>query len=295
MALFKIFRGTVTNLESVPKTDGHAYFCRDNGGFYIDYEDENGMLQRKQVNQGDLEALGYKIDNLMSDLAACETKADAKETYNNFATLLGNVADTASSAKSIAEGRNTALVYVDIATMTESLKRAPQGVLKLGDNIYIEDINVPDYWISKVLENNEGTYGYYEISPLETNKVDLSNVVTTDTDQYISGQKTFDIINASEIGLQVDDTKLNLVSDSIYFYNNTATTGWSTAILQFPLNSTFNDEEGPSCYLELPDERGTLATQEWVQENAGSQLNLQKSHGFNLSFKDSFIYIYLFA
>lgn len=64
MALFKIFRGAVANLESVPKTDGHAYFCRDNGGFYIDYEDDNGELQRKQVNQGDLEALGYKIDNI---------------------------------------------------------------------------------------------------------------------------------------------------------------------------------------------------------------------------------------
>lgn len=101
-----------------------------------------------------------------------------------------------------------------------------------------------------------------------------NNYVTTGTDQYISGHKIFDTIEASEFISQTDDTKLSLVADGIHFHNETATTGWTTALLRFPLTSTFNDEDGPSCYLELPDERGTLATREWVQENAGSQLNL---------------------
>ena len=50
MALFKILRGNATNLSSVPKKDGYAYFCTDTHDFYIDYTDNNGQLTRGQLN-----------------------------------------------------------------------------------------------------------------------------------------------------------------------------------------------------------------------------------------------------
>lgn len=49
MALFKSLRGKRENLPS-SKTDGYAYFCTDDGTFWIDYKDENGVVQRKQIN-----------------------------------------------------------------------------------------------------------------------------------------------------------------------------------------------------------------------------------------------------
>lgn len=52
MALFKVFRGQSSNLSSQPKKDGHAYFCTDDGSFWIDYEDGNKVLQRKQIGDG---------------------------------------------------------------------------------------------------------------------------------------------------------------------------------------------------------------------------------------------------
>ena len=64
MALFKPLRGNRSALASQELHDGYAYFCTDDGSFHIDYVDADGNLQRKQVNAGELEALGYKIDNL---------------------------------------------------------------------------------------------------------------------------------------------------------------------------------------------------------------------------------------
>lgn len=50
MALFKILRGNATNLSSVAKKDGYAYFCTDTHDFYIDYTKADGSLERAQLN-----------------------------------------------------------------------------------------------------------------------------------------------------------------------------------------------------------------------------------------------------
>lgn len=56
MALFKSLRGKRSNLPST-KIDGYAYFCTDDGTFHIDYKDESGTIQRKQINAKDSETL----------------------------------------------------------------------------------------------------------------------------------------------------------------------------------------------------------------------------------------------
>lgn len=54
MALWKPFRGTSAALADVPKTDGHAYFCTDDGSLFFDYKDENNELHRKQITAKEL-------------------------------------------------------------------------------------------------------------------------------------------------------------------------------------------------------------------------------------------------
>ena len=80
MALFKVFRGLSTELDAVARTDGHAYFCTDDGSFWIDYKDNNEVLQRKQVN-----------DNKLTDLQnAINTKViDAQATDDDVVILTG--------------------------------------------------------------------------------------------------------------------------------------------------------------------------------------------------------------
>ncbi len=57
MALFKPFRGSRTSLDAQALHDGYAYFCTDDGTFHIDYLDNEGNLQRKQINDAMIKRL----------------------------------------------------------------------------------------------------------------------------------------------------------------------------------------------------------------------------------------------
>lgn len=67
MALFKISKGLAENLPSI-KTAGYCWYTFDNSKFYIDYEDENGRLQRKALNSQDAETLcGASLATILSN------------------------------------------------------------------------------------------------------------------------------------------------------------------------------------------------------------------------------------
>ena len=133
MALFKISRGDSSNLPST-KTDGWAYFCADSGSFYIDYEDADGNLQRKQINESDIKSLkdlvgdaavADQIDDAMASHAdepihiteeerttwnaAAEAIDDVatKEYVDGSYTIAGKKAGTTLGANATAEGINT--------------------------------------------------------------------------------------------------------------------------------------------------------------------------------------------
>lgn len=89
-------------------------------------------------------------------------------------TVAVNAANTANTAKSIAEGRAQAKVFNTFADMENWLKNASnKNTLKVGDNLYIKALEVPDYWVSKVLTTANSDGYYYEISQLETAKVEI--------------------------------------------------------------------------------------------------------------------------
>lgn len=56
MALFRVSKGLAENLPST-KTAGYCWYTYDDSKFYIDYEDENGELQRKALNAKDAETI----------------------------------------------------------------------------------------------------------------------------------------------------------------------------------------------------------------------------------------------
>lgn len=49
MAIFNTRRGKRANLPAA-KTDGCIYFCNDDSSLFIDCVDENGDVQRSQIN-----------------------------------------------------------------------------------------------------------------------------------------------------------------------------------------------------------------------------------------------------
>lgn len=98
MALFKSLRGKRENLPS-SKTDGYAYFCTDDGTFWIDYTDDSGIVQRKQINAKDAETImGHTVEiNVPSNAKFTDTTYDAAGTSLGLvktggdATIIGGV------------------------------------------------------------------------------------------------------------------------------------------------------------------------------------------------------------
>ena len=69
MALFKPLQGNRTRLDTVEKHEGYVYFCTNDGTLFFDYIDEEGILQRKQINAKDAETLtGLSLDEIKKSI-----------------------------------------------------------------------------------------------------------------------------------------------------------------------------------------------------------------------------------
>lgn len=92
MALFKPFRGNRASLDAQELHDGYAYFCTDDGSFHIDYVDDEGNLQRKQINAKEAETLGlYTADEfvLKEELQIPITWAELKQLRDDAQLISG--------------------------------------------------------------------------------------------------------------------------------------------------------------------------------------------------------------
>jgi len=113
------------------------------------------------------------------------------------------IQNTANTAESIARGANQSLSFSNYQAMITAFNSLANNVYNVGQNVMIITLNVPDLWISSI-ESTSQTYtyttdeafttalatngyvqvGYYRLSALETQKVDLTNYYTksqTDT------------------------------------------------------------------------------------------------------------------
>lgn len=139
---------------------------------------------------------------------ALASKQDA--TDNNLTTTSKTIVGAINEIDSIALGANQALSYANYQTMITVFNSLDDDVYNVGQNIYVVTTEVPDLWISSV-ESTSSTYtyttdsafttalatdgyvqvGYYKLSALETQKVDLTNYVDLTSIQTITGNKTF--------------------------------------------------------------------------------------------------------
>ena len=151
---------------------------------------------------------GYVI----KDEEARQAASAAQQTANSANTLAGQAkgrADDAhllaETAYNIAQGKTEAIVFENLQDLFEELVNHYNAGLEdgelsyplpIGTNLLIKEEQVPDYWISDHLEENKATpegsaqigesgvykyyhVGYYEISFLESEKVDLSGYAQT--------------------------------------------------------------------------------------------------------------------
>lgn len=187
---------TITNKDGETKSveikDG-----KDGGGGSGGTSNYNNLINKPSINnvtlQGDLSA---------SDLGINEyDDTEIKQDINTVTTI-------ANTAKSIAEGANQALSYANYEAMISAFNILADDIYKVGQNVMIITLNVPDLWISSI-EETSVTYtyttdeafttalqtdgyvqvGYYKLSALETQKVDLTNYYTKTEDNTLLNAK----------------------------------------------------------------------------------------------------------
>lgn len=95
----------------------------------------------------------------------------------NVQEAIDQLTTEVNTSQKIAKGKNQARVFQTTEKMYEWLSNVSnKGVANVGDNLYIIDIGVPDWWISEVLTTPNSDGRYYNIAQLETQKVDLTTL-----------------------------------------------------------------------------------------------------------------------
>lgn len=113
--------------------------------------------------------------NVGAETAGSVSSHNSNTSAHSDIRLAVSVAQSkADEAYALAEGRARAVAFDTVEAMKTALKAATSTAYKVGDHILIKASNTTDYWVSAVGTSNSGEYGYYELSPLETPKVDLS-------------------------------------------------------------------------------------------------------------------------
>lgn len=95
MALFKVLRGKRGALDGVQKTDGHAYFCTDDGSFWIDYKDAENVLHRKSINESQMAALEALVDTMQKSIEDLEASLVGKVDYLGTVSSMEGLSTTA--------------------------------------------------------------------------------------------------------------------------------------------------------------------------------------------------------
>ena len=121
---------------------------------------------------------------------AVSTHNSSGSAHSDIRSSVTTAQNTADEAKSIAQGRARAVSFDTVSAMATALNSAAKTDYKVGDNLFIKALNVPDYWISKVNDSKSGDYGYFEISPLETQSVDLTGYQTKTDNSLETTSKT---------------------------------------------------------------------------------------------------------
>lgn len=171
----------------VNSSNGNAY-CEERT--YAQYQNSGGTAF---ISKGTLENVITGKDLITSSYHDSTKQNVTDESLN---TVNKDIVPAINEVNSIAKGANQAVGFSNYQTMITSFNSLSEDEYQMGQNIYIVTLNVPDLWISGV-ESTSVTYtyttddafintmstdgyvqvGYYKISMLETQKVDLTNYV----------------------------------------------------------------------------------------------------------------------
>ncbi len=137
-----------------------------------------------------------KIQSVINELVEYKNttgELDVTEINNQISEINSKLNDV----ESIAKGATQSVGYTDNSELVTALNSAANDAFRVGQNLYVKTTGVPDFWVFEVSEtHNEYVYttdeefvselrtngsvhvGYYVLGMLESDKADLTNVVT---------------------------------------------------------------------------------------------------------------------
>ena len=198
------------------------------------YSKPSGGIPKTDLASDVQTSLG-KADTAIQEHQDISGKQDI--TDNNLNTTNKTITSAINEVDSIAKGANQALSYGNYSTMITAFNSLANNVYNVGQNVMIVTLQVPDLWISGI-ESTSQTYtyttdeafttalntngyvqvGYYKLSALETQKVDLTNYVKN-TD-YASSSIGGTIRTSNASGLGISNGNLYAVKKAYNAYNS---------------------------------------------------------------------------
>lgn len=182
-----------------------GYFYKYNGTSWVETPVQN--VEAATARWGNIGGTLTDQTDLATALGTKQEKQSLSLQTSNK-TIVGAI----NEVNGIAKGANLAFSVDDYQELVETLNEASEGDYSTGQSVYIVDINVPDVWLVNAAQR-EGreepisyTYttdenfisdllgggveiGYYNVFPLETQKVDLTNYRTKAEQDAIDNTK----------------------------------------------------------------------------------------------------------
>lgn len=201
-----------------------------------DVQDVNGAsIVTNKIAKLSKAAVGLgNVDNTADANKSVKYAGEAGKATNDSA---GNkITDTYATKNELSEGlagRATTKTYENYQAFVTAMGLLPKSELKVGDNIYIKKLDVPDMWVTAVnatstsytytndqaiinaLDTTSGlTVGYFSFSKLETEKVDLSAYQTkTDNTLETTSKTVVGAINEVKKKADANATEISNIKD----------------------------------------------------------------------------------
>ena len=136
MALFKVFKGIKSSLPSLSSSqDGYCYFTTDDGMFYIDYKNANGILERKALNSNDAKTLlGASLETIL-------TENDKKvPTSKAVLTKIGEVEQSVAAINSALNGKQATITGAATTITGSNLTASRALVSNSSGKVAVSDV-----------------------------------------------------------------------------------------------------------------------------------------------------------
>lgn len=148
-------------------------------------------------------------DSATTATSATTANSATKATQDASGNVIANTYATKNELRDGLAGRATTKTYENYQAFVTVVNAMNNTALKVGDNVYIKKLDVPDMWVTAVnatsapytytndqaiinaLDTTSGlTVGYFSFSKLETEKVDLSTYQTKTDNTLETTSKT---------------------------------------------------------------------------------------------------------